>query len=91
MKNFLNIIIGCNRDVDVADRVITTFPHIIPGSWIHSICLEDDDTEEDDNDKPITYSVSFSVRFPQTDYDWVCDELRKYLHSVDIHNMKYSK
>ena len=77
LDKFLNIVFKKVKiDDDHYIRGNNAFPHSKKNSWIYDINIEEDDYELS---KVEGLSIVMSLRFPNTDYDWICQQMKKYL------------
>jgi len=51
-------------------------------AWIYDTTVWDDYIETKDGGEVADISTSISVRFPKTDYDWICNRMKKYLIKI---------
>lgn len=77
LEKFLNIIF---KDIKINDdhyiKGNNAFPYNKKNSWVYNINIEEDNYESSKIDG---LSIAMSLRFPNTDYDWVCQQMKKYL------------
>ena len=77
IQKFLNIVFDNVEEMietEIFDRATNVaWPHEIPDSWIYDINLDDEDD----------FSISISLRFPQDDYEWICQRFRLHLMKIE--------
>ena len=79
---FLNIVFNnISTYSNEYNRGIRIFKNPLLKSWIYNVNIENDN---DESNVVNGLSIAISIRFPKTDYDWICEKFKNYLVSKHI-------
>lgn len=78
-ERFLKIVTKDDDGSELYARILDGIPGTTPNAWIYDLNIVDRDYDEESGRLYNELYISVSIRFPQSDYEWVCEKFREYL------------